>query len=473
MMKVWCPLALHKLRILHTNDLHSQLERWPSVTAAIKRQREEARRLGEEVLLFDIGDHCDRVHPITEALLGKGNTRLLNEMNYDAVTIGNNEGITFSKQDLNSLYDHADFSVILSNLQDEEGEQPSWASRYKIYTLSSGIKVGVTGVTTPFRLFYEPLGWKLTDPFIEVKKVIEEIRSNIDLLICLSHLGMSEDVRMAEEFPDLDIILGAHTHHVLMEGKHVNQTWINQSGRSGEYIGEVSLSFQKETNKQHRVHVDSVKSLKVDAEIRDPASVKVLNQLYAEGDHLLELPVATLEKPLKVDWQERSNFTELLSESLREWCRAEISMVNSGVLLETLGAGTVTLKDLHRACPHPINPAAVTISGERLLETIRQSQQQEMINYALKGFGFRGEILGYMVFGGIEITPHSRFLNEKNVFIHGKPLDRNRLYRLATLDMFTFGHLYPSISSIGDKTYYMPEFLRDVLAWKLKKLYQQ
>ena len=46
---------------------------------------------------FDIGDYVDRSHPFTEGTIGKGNTQLLNEAGYDAVTIGNNEGITMSK----------------------------------------------------------------------------------------------------------------------------------------------------------------------------------------------------------------------------------------------------------------------------------------------------------------------------------------------------------------------------------------
>ncbi|MCD8509502.1 MAG: metallophosphoesterase [Bacillus sp. (in: Bacteria)] len=99
-----------RLRILHTNDLHSEFNNWPSVVAWLKKRRQEAIAEGEDVLLFDIGDHADRFHPMTEGLLGKGNVLLLNEVNYDAVTIGNNEGITFSKEALNNMYKKEEFS---------------------------------------------------------------------------------------------------------------------------------------------------------------------------------------------------------------------------------------------------------------------------------------------------------------------------------------------------------------------------
>ena len=56
----------------------------------------------KRVYLFDIGDHVDRSHSFTEGTQGKGNIKLLNEAGYDAVTIGNNEGITMSKESLSS-----------------------------------------------------------------------------------------------------------------------------------------------------------------------------------------------------------------------------------------------------------------------------------------------------------------------------------------------------------------------------------
>ena len=65
--------------------------------------------VGDACYIFDIGDHVDRSHPFTEGTKGQGNIRLLNEAGYDAVTIGNNEGITMSKEALSSLYDGCQF----------------------------------------------------------------------------------------------------------------------------------------------------------------------------------------------------------------------------------------------------------------------------------------------------------------------------------------------------------------------------
>ena len=95
-----------------------------------KKWHEEA---GEEFLLFDLGDHADRSHPLTEATHGNANVELLNKAGYHAVTIGNNEGITFPYEDLDHLYDHRQFEVLLANLYYEDGNAASWAKANAIF----------------------------------------------------------------------------------------------------------------------------------------------------------------------------------------------------------------------------------------------------------------------------------------------------------------------------------------------------
>ena len=78
----------------YTNDFHSYFEQWPKVADFLKGKQRIHTQLEQDYYIVDIGDHIDRVHPIAEASLGKENITLLNALRYDAVTLGNNEGIT-------------------------------------------------------------------------------------------------------------------------------------------------------------------------------------------------------------------------------------------------------------------------------------------------------------------------------------------------------------------------------------------
>ena len=201
---------------------------------------------GEACFVFDIGDYVDRSHPFTEGTYGKGNTHLLNAAGYDAVTIGNNEGITMAKDALSTLYTEADFDVILCNLF-ENGKYPEWAVPFKVYTTAMGTKIGVIGATAEYPSFYAKLGWKVTEPREAVKKYVEQLKGDMDILVCLSHMGIHEDERLAANVRKLDVIFGAHTHHLFHEGEFVGPVLLAATGKYGDYIGQVTLQIDRYT----------------------------------------------------------------------------------------------------------------------------------------------------------------------------------------------------------------------------------
>ena len=149
-------------------------------------------------------------------------------------------------------------------------------------------------------------------------------------------------------------------------------------------------------------------------------------------------------------------------------------MVNAGVLLGPLSKGPVTLKDLHKICPHPINPCRVELEGDALKEIILQAQTEKMEQLEIKGLGFRGKIMGKMIYSGVQIetiTLSDGLRHIKSILVNGEQLDPKRIYTVATIDMFTFGRMYPEIRDAKEKRFFMPEMLRDLLIDKLQKVY--
>src|SRR4051812_35452662 len=134
-----------KLFIYYTNDFHSNFEQWPRVAGFLEEAKSTRETHGDQYWIFDIGDHVDRVHPISEASMGRANIKLMNELGYDLVTLGNNEGITLSHNDLHHLYDQANFDVVCSNLHSMDEQEPGWLKRNRIIETDSGVKIGVIG----------------------------------------------------------------------------------------------------------------------------------------------------------------------------------------------------------------------------------------------------------------------------------------------------------------------------------------
>nr|WP_210365416.1 bifunctional UDP-sugar hydrolase/5'-nucleotidase [Bacillus sp. REN3] len=451
------------IHIYHTNDLHSHLEHWPGIRALLAERKRWHEEAGDGVLIFDIGDHMDRWHPLSDATRGKANCELLNEAGYDAATIGNNEGITLPFEDLDTMYLRRNFDMLVANLYLPDGSRPAWAKPYHVYITNTGTRIGVIGVTANFTRFYEQLGWKLTDPFVELERCLSELDGRTDAVILLSHLGIHDDELIAGRFPEIDVILGGHTHHILHEGKEVGNTLLAGAGKHGRYTGHVTLEIDEGTKR-----IVTKKAFLYDMHEREQTEGQqaIAKGYYRTGKQLMEKRVAELPEDLAADPMERSRLSKLLTEALREWCDADCAFMNAGMLIGGLRRGTVTQFDLLEICPHPINPCTVSLTGSELKEVLLQTKDEKWPHLQIKGLGFRGTVMGVMDYAGIEVVKRNE------IFINGKPIEAKKKYLLAIPDMFTFGRFFPQIYRAEDKKYWLPEFLRNLLEWKISTIYK-
>lgn len=76
-----------------------------------------------------------------------------------------------------------------------------------------------------------------------LRQLAQQVAAKADALILLSHLGLPRDEQIAAEIAEIDVIIGAHTHHVLPHGKRISGKLIAQAGKHGQYLGKLSLEF--------------------------------------------------------------------------------------------------------------------------------------------------------------------------------------------------------------------------------------
>ena len=458
-----------KLHFYYTNDLHSNFDHWPRVAGYLKAAKAMKEAENKSCLLFDIGDHMDRVHPVSEAFMGKANIALMNDVGYDVVTLGNNEGITLSHEDLYHLYDDAHFQVVCANLKSLTNDTPHWLKPSVKMTTKQGITIGVIGLTAPFNAFYHLLDWHVDYAFETLDRHIRELKKSADIIILLSHLGLNEDRQIASRYEDIDVIIGGHTHHLLRTEEVVNQTILTAAGKNCEYIGEVILTWDHKNKAlvKKEAYTTDITHLG-----KDLPTAQKLDEYHEEANKILGKEIAHISEPIKVKWFENTPIMMELTHTLREWTNADCAMLNSGLLLDEFSPGTITYNDVHRICPHPVNPCVVELSGDELLEVIRASFTKELMELKLQGFGFRGEVIGRMVFSGLEIGTVIQSNGHeyvKSVLLEDKPLHGDQTYTVAIADIFTFGRLLPEVAKSTRKDYFLPEFLRDLLAITIKR----
>nr|WP_277603131.1 bifunctional UDP-sugar hydrolase/5'-nucleotidase [Brevibacillus sp. SYP-B805] len=448
------------MHILHTNDLHSQFAHMPQIASCLKQHRARWEEQGEHVLTVDVGDHLDRMSIKTEATWGRSNVEVLNRSGYQYVTIGNNEGITLPKEKLDVLYRDARFTVVLNNLQEAGADGPlPWAVPFAIHEWPD-LRVALLGATVPFAEFYRLLGWEAKDPLPILAEQVRMLRPKVDAIVVLSHLGLRADRELARKIPGIDVILGGHTHELLKNGEQVGSTLIAQAGKFGEYVGHVRLTLGSKG-----VVAAEAECLRAADYPYDPQIVQLIADERVKAEKRLSAPVARLEQDWPVNWERETALGSLLAACIRKWTGAEIGLANSGLLLTSLHSGVLTRKDLLQCLPHPINPCAVTLTGEQLLGILTRAIQPEVVHRELRGFGFRGKIAGWLGVDGLKIRyalePAPQILQ---VLVGDVPLENGREYRVGTVDMFVFNRMFPELLEGRDMQFFLPEVLREIAA---------
>lgn len=450
---------METIRIVHTNDVHSHFENWPKIKRYLLAAQKD--QSVDDVFSFDLGDFMDRSHPLTDATDGQANIALLDQIGLTAATIGNNEGVGNSHDALEHLYDHANFDVILGNLFEPSGDLAHFAKPYKIVTTKKNTRIAILGFTAPYPLSYEPNGWKIKLVSAVLPQLLTEISGQYDVLILLSHLGIGTDRLLADQYPEINLIIGSHTHHLLPEGEKDNQTFLAAAGKYGENIGDILLTLDD----NHQIVGFDVKTIKTsDLPVLGDDAEKIAN-FYHEGNTILasqkiaDLPGKFADKKASIETGLRA---------LADFAKTRIAILNTGLFLGQFHPGILTKKDLHQVLPHPMHIVKIKLSGVDLWRVVMEMEKNRTFlrNFPIKGMSFRGKIFGEIVYLGIEVDPLKRLVK-----INGQEIDPDKKYEVAILDHYVFIPYFPTIEIMAEKEFFFPLFFRDVVGQYLQEKY--
>ena len=256
-----------QLVILHTNDTHSTIlplnEQMGDKTLAgrggflrrinlIKEQRQQHPGL----LLFDSGDFSQGSGYYT-LFKGEVEIGLMNEMHYDAVTIGNHE-FDFGMDNMARLFRMANFPIVCSNY-DCTGTVLEGLVKPYVTLKRDGVKIGIFAVAPPLKgLVFDGNceGITFLDPAEAAQKYIDILRKQekCDIVICISHLGWhaSEypDEQLIRQIEGCDLVLGGHTHTYMEQLEYAPDKTgklipVDQNGKHGAFIGKLVLNLEK------------------------------------------------------------------------------------------------------------------------------------------------------------------------------------------------------------------------------------
>jgi len=257
-----------KITILHTNDVHSHIDpfplnhaKYPGMGGYARRAAlvKKIRREEKYVVLLDSGDIFQGT-PYFNFYKGELDIKLMNQMNYDAATIGNHE-FDNGVEELAIQLEKANFKVVNCNYSLDQSPLKNLITPYTIIK-KGAIKLGIIGLGVELKGLVNPNHYgaiQYVDPIKSGDKTAKQLKTELDCdyVIALSHLGYQYqyekvcDLDVAKNTEYIDMILGGHTHTYLEKPTIItnlkNQdVIINQTGWGGINLGRIDITFSKD-----------------------------------------------------------------------------------------------------------------------------------------------------------------------------------------------------------------------------------
>ncbi|MDR2586100.1 MAG: metallophosphatase [Prevotellaceae bacterium] len=260
-----CLAAAQDIIILHTNDVHSQMDvQISGQSVGLGGVERSAAYIAEvrkahphRVILLDAGDY-NQGTPYFNLFGGKLEVKLMNVMGYDAASLGNHE-FDNGQKDLAKRLRKAKYVSLCANYSFAKSPLKRAIKPYTVIT-RNGYKIGIIGVTVTLKGVVsapaiEGLEFQNPVPIVNELALMLKNKKKCDFVICLSHLGYNggssarpSDIYLAEHSRNVDLIIGGHSHTLLQKPdirKNLDdkELPIVQADSRGAYVGRVDLYF--------------------------------------------------------------------------------------------------------------------------------------------------------------------------------------------------------------------------------------
>ncbi|ANC77272.1 bifunctional metallophosphatase/5'-nucleotidase [Fictibacillus phosphorivorans] len=435
-----------KLKIIHTNDLHSHFDNFAKAVTLIHQHKDE------NTLLVDAGDFADFKSIELQGTKGIAAVELLETAGYDLITIGNNE--MFNGADtLEHMATKSTVPFISNNLFKKDKTMIPGVQSSVILN-KNGLRIFVTGASPDLGAFNDGLGFHGENYIIAIAEELERNRGKYDLCILLNHVGTLADTDLAKEISGIDVIVSSHDHVLYREAQVVNGTFIVSAGNFGEHIGVLEL----EINGTHKTLLQSAVYSTLDSK-SDEEILSILKRSKETAIEILGKPLYGMEEPLWHDVINENPITNLIADGLKDMLNTDIGLINSGIV----NAGIfsyVSHKKCIEICPSPLNPTSFEIQGKYIIEAVQQSLNVQHCLQDGRGPGFRGKYVGGLHLSGAEVVHDGTRVVEMR--IGDEPLDEERWYSVASSDYLQRGSGYPSLAHNRNE-FYRPEEIKEVI----------
>jgi 5'-nucleotidase / UDP-sugar diphosphatase len=456
------------ITILHTNDIHGHLESWRGWDGELMGQTvgglarlsahiREARSstTARSVLLLDAGDTIGDTMIAAETE-GRAVIETMNAIGYDAMVVGNHEP-DFTAEKLRERIAEARFPVLAANITNRSNGE-LFTKPYIIRDVN-GVRVGILGIAYP------------NTPLTSARKNIENLRfraavetarehvprlrrEGAEIVIALTHLGLSADKQLAEKVEGIDVIVGGHSHNRMKEALQVRQTLIVQAAAHGSDLGRLDLTIENGRIVSHRRTLIPITGAE-----SDRASAELLSRQRAPYEQKMSTPVGRaltlIARAQTIAGQEperrdaESPADDLFADAIRETTKADIAFLPGLGYGVAIQPGEITAAGLRNLIPHDSAVWTMRLTGAQIRRMLEQAIENFTTKDMTKKVGGMIQVSGLRFSYDPAARPNQRV---REVTVGGRAIAPRRRYTVAVNALLAEGgHNYRSFERGTDR----------------------
>lgn len=448
-----------EVKIFHTSDVHGfyfpktsnkgSVGGFALFAGYLDKQREPH-------LLLDSGDFTSGTY---EAKKSKGaySVDFINELGYNAVTLGNHEN-DFKDEALLKNIANIKADVLAINAEDTKTRSyPYNIKPYAFYEVN-GYKIAVIGVGKDFSTQSKYI--KIRKPRKLLRKAVEKVKEqNPDAIVLLIHDSAKDDkhesayttVQLTKGL-GIDLVLGGHAHKIIQNLK-VDNTVFAESGTALKGFTEAVLTFDDTTKKLTDI---KTKYVFLDGN-RIDLSADVYGFAEARRDKKMDMVVGEalediFNSPGTTNNAVDSYLGDLFCDIVKENTKVDIAIINSGAIRgRGILKGKITNRIIEEVLPFQNKIMLVKLSGAFIEKLVRRSLKENSSLYQYSGLNLR-------------YYYHNNRAKIMEISVNGEPLDKEKIYTVAVPDFIANGngegYLFKKVPE-EDKTVFSNNYLSD------------
>ena len=403
---------------------------------ALAQQIERLRsRAPERTLLVDAGDAWQGTY-ISNENKGQAIVQIMSLLRYDAQAVGNHD-FDWGQDVLRQRTQEAGFPFLCANCADASGAIPGYLKAYVVRDLGL-VKVALIGLILPDAASIikasSIAGLHFTAAAPAVRTYLPEMRSHADLVVAVTHLGVDLDRQLASDVPDLDVIVGGHSHTALRTAVTAGKTLIVQTGAYAANLGDLELVIDRATKKITAAPTrgnELVAAAGTAGRSELVAKVQaIVDDRKAAGKKYTERVVGRLASPLDNPRQE-CGLGNMITDALLDYGRqqnwkSDLAFYNMGGVRAPLPAGDITYGQLYQVLPFTNVVVNVDLTGAQLRQVFE----------AASGSAGRLHVAGASYTYRFANPAGQRLLASS---VGATPLEPTRLYHVVTIDYLLTG----------------------------------